>query len=208
MVTVPNATEQPRILRYSNVAVAFHWVTVALVVTQAVLGFAFAEAARGAAYATLFQWHKTLGVLILLIVLARLAYRLKEPPPPFPVELPKWERIVAVWNHRIFYFLLIVLPPIGFVAASGLAEGPTTPFVGGINVPVVPGIDKATGELFAEIHGTLAIILLVLIVLHIAAALKHQFYDHWRVSGRMPPFHAPDEEAVIGQGSAARSPEG
>ena len=208
MVTVPDSTEQSRILRYSNVAVAFHWITVALVVTQAALGFAFAEVARGAAYGTLFKWHKTLGVLILLVVLARLAYRLKEPPPPFPVELPKWERIAAVWNHRIFYFLLVVLPPIGFLAASGLAEGPTTPLIAGISVPVVPGIDKGTGEFFAEVHGTLAIILLVLIVLHIAAALKHQFYDHWRVSGRMPPFQAPDEDAVIGQGSAARSPGG
>ena len=61
----------------------------------------------------MFAWHKTIGALILVLALVRLAYRLKNPPPPFPPELPRWERIAAVWNHRAFYFLLIVLPLTG-----------------------------------------------------------------------------------------------
>src|SRR3546814_20830283 len=66
-----------------------------------------------------FTWHKTIGATILILSLICLAWRLAHKPPPFPIELPRWERIAAVWNHRIFYFLLIVLPLTALLAVSG-----------------------------------------------------------------------------------------
>jgi len=156
---------------------------------------------EGPARDAVFIWHKTVGVVILLLVLARLAYRLRNPPPPLPPELPAWERFAAVWNHRLFYTLLIAMPIVGFIAVSGFANGPTTPIAGGIEVPVIPGISRDTGELAGEVHEWAAYLLVALIVLHIAAALKHQFVDRWRGSARMPPFVAPHGEPVaIGQG--------
>ena len=108
MASVPEAIPQHPIRRYSNTAVALHWITVALVLTQVVLGFAFAEFMdRGPAQARVFAWHKTLGALILVIALIRLGYRLSNPPPPFPPELPRWRRNAAVWNHRAFYALAV-----------------------------------------------------------------------------------------------------
>src|SRR3954453_10894847 len=98
MASVPEAVPQDPIRRYSNSAVAFHWVTAALVLTQVVIGFAFAEfMEKGPARSELFAWHKTIGALILLLTLARLGYRLKVPPPPFPTDLPRWRRVAAVW---------------------------------------------------------------------------------------------------------------
>lgn len=210
MATVPEAVPQDPIRRYSNVAVAFHWITVLLVVTQATLGFAFAEfLPRGPARAEVFTWHKTIGPLILLITLARLWYRLKNPAPPFPTQLPHWERIAAVWNHRLFYFLLIAMPLVGLTAISGGADEPTTQLVGGIPLPLIPGVSEQTGELAGEIHEIAAYVLVALIGIHIAAALKHQFFDHWRVAGRMPPFQPPGgEEPIIGQGREALPVEG
>ena len=119
MTSVPETAPQDAVLRYSNTAVALHWITVALVLLQAYLGFTFALSEPGPARDGIFIWHKTVGVVILLAALARLAYRLKNPPPPFPPELPAWERISAVWNHRLFYTLLIAMPIVGFVAVSG-----------------------------------------------------------------------------------------
>ena len=132
MPSVPETAPQSAVLRYSNATVTFHWVTVALVLTQAYLGFTFALSDEGPARDEVFVWHKTVGMIILLLTLARLAYRLKNPPPPFPPELPAWERFAAVWNHRLFYTLLIAMPIVGFIAVSGFASGPTTPIAGGI----------------------------------------------------------------------------
>jgi len=200
MASVPDTAQQGRVLRYSNTAVTIHWVTVILVLAQVYFGFTFALSEPGPARDGIFIWHKTTGVVILLLTLARLAYRLKNPPPPFPSELPAWERFTAVWNHRLFYLLLIAMPIVGFIAVSGYANGPTTPLLGGLEVPVIPGISKETGDLAGEVHELAAYLLVLLILLHIGAALKHQFVDHWRGSARMPPFTSNGEPIVIGQG--------
>jgi cytochrome b561 len=203
MESVPDAVPQEPVHRYSNGAVAFHWVTAALVLTQVVIGFTFAEFMNdGPAKAQLFTWHKTLGAVILLLTIARLIYRLNNPPPPFPPELPRWERLAAVWNHRAFYFLLIVLPLTGLVAVSGKTHGWFTPLVGGIPLPVVPGISPGTGETSGDVHVVLVFTTIALLLLHVAAALKQQFFDRTRqVSGRMPPFHPKSGETPVPQQS-------
>jgi cytochrome b561 len=202
MASVPQAVPQDPIRRYSNTAVALHWITVVLVLTQVVLGFAFAEfMAKGPAKAEVFAWHKTLGALILIIALIRMGYRLANPPPPFPPELPRWRRIVAVWNHRAFYFLLIVLPLTGLLALSGLSPDGHTTLAAGVRIPIIPGIGRETGETSGDVHVVLVFTTIALLLLHVAAALQQQFFEHDRAAGRMPPFHAPDgEQAVVGQG--------
>jgi cytochrome b561 len=204
MHSVPEAIPQVPERRYSNIAVAFHWTTVALVLAQASLGFAFDNMDPSPARVELFTWHKTIGPIILLLTLARLAYRVANPPPPYSPDLPKWERIVGTWNHRIFYLLLILLPLAGLTAVSGQTTGATTPLVGGIPFPVIPGISKEVGEKAGDVHVALVFIFVALILVHAAAALKHQFVDRLPVAGRMPPFQVPrGEPAVIGQGSRA-----
>ena len=200
MTSVPETAPQDAVLRYSNATVAFHWITVTLVLLQAYLGFRFGWSEPGPDRDYVFLWHKTVGVVILLLTLARLAYRLKNPPPPFPPELRAWERILAVWNHRLFYTLLIAMPIVGFVAVSGYANGPTTPLLGGIEVPVIPGVSREAGDLAGEAHEIAAFLLVALILLHLGAALKHQFLDRWRGSARMPPFTSHGEPVAIGQG--------
>lgn len=195
------ARPQDELLRYSNVNVAFHWATAALVLFQIWLGLSFAEMAQGPDRTNLFTWHKTIGALILLLVLARLTYRLANRPPPYPPELPRWERVAGTWNHRLFYLLLIVMPIGGLVAVSGLSRGPTIELLGGVTIPKIPGISKELGELAGEVHAAAAWLLIALIALHVAAGLKHQFYDRNRAAGRMPPFRDPiDEPVVVGQG--------
>ena len=200
MTSVPETEPQDVVQRYSNVTVAFHWITVALVLFQAYLGFRFGLSKPGPARDDVFIWHKTMGVIILLLTLARLFYRWRNPPPPFPPELPTWERIAAVWNHRLFYILLIAMPIVGLVAVSGYANGPTTPLLGGIEIPVIPGVSRETGDVAGEMHEIAAFLLVALILMHAGAALKHQFVDRWRGSARMPPFSSQGEPVAIGQG--------
>ena len=183
--------------RYSNAAVTFHWVTVLLVVAQACLGFGFALSDPGPQRAELFTWHKTVGALILIITLARLTYRLRHPPPPYTPDLPRWEQISGTWNHRIFYALLILMPLSGLTAVSAHTKGMTTPLVGGIPLPVIPGVSESVGDAAGDFHVILVWILLLLIVVHAAAGLKHRFIDRIPSAGRMPPFSPPDGRPTV-----------
>jgi cytochrome b561 len=201
MSEIADAVSQDPILRYSRLAVALHWLTAALLVAQVVVGFTFHRVLeQGPQRAELFTWHKTLGATILVIALLRLLYRWMNPPPPFPPELPKWERLASVWTHRAFYLLLIIVPLTGLIAVSD-RPGVTTPLVGGIPLPTVPGINEATGDLSGEIHRFLVYATLLLLVAHIIAPLWHRFILRDRTTARMPPFRDPaGEPAVIGQG--------
>jgi cytochrome b561 len=199
--TVPESRQPNALLRYSNTAVAIHWITVVLVLFQIWLGLSFADMAQGPERGNLFTWHKTVGATILLLTIIRLTYRLMNPPPPYPPELPRWEQIAGTWNHRLFYVLLIGLPIGGLIAVSGHTDGPTTTLLGGVPLPVIPGVSKEMGETAGGIHSALAWVLIAFIVLHAAAALKHQFIDRDRYAGRMPPFRDPvSEPVVVGQG--------
>jgi cytochrome b561 len=178
--------------------VLLHWLTAAVVITQVVVGFLFAGMERGPDRAEMFTAHKTLGAAILLLALVRLGWRIANPPPPYPIELPRWERVSAVWTHRLFYVLLIVLPLTGLAAVSGgaSAEGrAATPLLGGMPLPLIPGISEDAGEQAGGVHELLVFVTLALVVLHVEAALKHQITGN-RAAGRMPPFKAPREEAV------------
>lgn len=198
MATVPEAVPQQPIRRYINAAVAIHWITALLVVTQVIIGFTFDNMERGPGRMQLFTWHKTIGVLILLMAIVRLVVRLKNPPPPFPPELPRWERIAAVWNHRAFYFLLFALPLTGLIAISGGGDQGTTSLVGGIPFPLLPGLSEAAGDASGDIHVILVFTTLFLLLFHIGAALKQQFVDRpGRTSGRMPPFRPRTGEPVV-----------
>lgn len=176
-------------VRYKSVAVAIHWITAALLLTQVWIGLQFADMAKGPTRDNLFTWHKTLGATILLLAIARLIVRLRNPPPPFPKDFPKWERFAAVWNHRVFYFMLFALPLTGLATVSAGSPGWTTPLIGGIPLPLIPGLHGIEG--IGDIHVVLVWTTLALLVLHVGAALKQQFIDKSDVADRMPPFHSP-----------------
>ena len=177
----------PAAIRYRSIVVWIHWLTAALVVVQIWLGFTFGDYPRGSPERTeLFSWHKTVGALILLMALVRLGVRLLNPPPPYPQDFPRWERALAVWNHRIFYVLLLILPLTGLAAVSGRAEDGTVPLLFGLALPAIPGIPKENS--FGDWHEWLVYTTIALVVLHVGAALKNQFVDRGPVASRMPPF--------------------
>jgi cytochrome b561 len=123
-----------------------------------------------------------------LLALARLGVRLVNPPPPYPQDFPRWERALAVWNHRLFYFLLIALPLTGLLAVSGRAEDGWVPLKFGLALPAIPGIPEKNE--FGDVHKVLVFTTLALLVLHIGAALKNQFMTGGPVADRMPPFRS------------------
>jgi cytochrome b561 len=177
-----------RAVRYRSIVVWIHWITALVVVTQVAVGFAFHRLFEQGTpeRAELFAWHKTIGALILILALIRLAVRLMNPPPPYPADEPKWKRFFAVWNHRLFYILLIALPLTGLAAVSGRAEDGSVPLQLGLKLPAIPGIPRENE--FGDVHEILVWTTLALVVLHVAAALYNQFVDRGPVAERMWPF--------------------
>ena len=183
----------PVAIRYRKIVMWIHWITAILVVMQVYIGFTFHRVLEQGTpeRAFVFGWHKTWGALILILALVRLAVRLLNPPPPYPSDYPKWKRFFAVWNHRLFYFLLIALPLTGLAAVSGRAESGWVALQLGLYLPAIPGI-PAKNE-FAGVHEVLVWTTLALVVLHISAALYNQFVDGGPVASRMWPFRAKRE---------------
>ena len=178
-----------RAVRYRKIVMWIHWITALLVVTQVALGFTFNEfMERGPARSEVFAWHRTVGATILILALVRLAVRLLNPPPPYPSDYPKWQRFVAVWNHRLFYVLLIALPLTGLAAASARAENGWVPLKFGLKLPAIPGISPDSDV--GDVHVVLVWTTLALVVLHVSAALYNQFWSPTNVADRMWPFRA------------------
>ena len=171
-------------VRYSHGAATFHWLTVVLVLAQIYVGFTFSDMARGTPERTeMFAIHKTLGATILIVTLLRLGYRLINPPPPYPSDMPKWDRFIAAWSHRVVYTVLIALPLTGLIAVSG--RGGMVDLLWGLQIPALPIGD---GELFGEVHEILVFTAIALVVVHVAAATYHHLIARDAASGRMPPL--------------------
>ena len=178
----------PVAVRYRKIVMWIHWITAILVIMQVYIGFMFHRVLEQGTpeRAYVFGWHKTWGALILILALARLAVRLLNPPPPYPSDYPKWKRFLAVWNHRLFYILLIALPLTGLAAVSGRAEDGWVALQLGLELPAIPGIPRENE--FGDVHEWLVWTTLALVVLHVSAALYNQFADRGPVAGRMWPF--------------------
>ena len=169
---------------YSAVARTFHWVTAALVLTMLPIGIAIATFDLGPAVEDpLYHIHRSMGALILVIVLARLIYRVFNPAPPLPSDIPALQQFAALFTHWALYALLIVQPIVGWIATSAY-RAPVL-FFWLFELPPIWQEDRPFSDAMFVAHRTMGIIIAVLICVHIGAALYHQFIRKDRVLSRM-----------------------
>jgi len=182
--------------RYGVISSSIHWATVVLVAALLLSGKVGDIETEGSGKA-LYYWHTSLGILVFLLVLARIVWRFVSPPPPLPKTTPSLTRRLAQTMHVAFYALLVALPLSGWLAASAESGAPVT-FFGLANLPrweLQMGApegrsgegENANEELFEETHEVLGNLLLILASLHVNAALKHHFFDKDEVLKRMLP---------------------
>jgi len=184
--------------RYATVAIALHWLIAAALVFQILLGWRMGEEEGPLAFA-LVQLHKSVGITILVLSLARLGWRLANPPPPMPDTMAGWEKALARVTHVGFYLLMIGMPLFGWVIVSTSRTGIPTEVWGVVPWPHIPGLSNLTGDAreevheFAEfVHSKAAWLLWGLLALHVAGALKHQWLsDDEPVLARMAPGARP-----------------
>lgn len=181
--------------RYSLVSIALHWTIAALILTQIPLGWRMSDLPFGQAKFELFQLHKSIGITILALSLARLAWRLTHPAPPLPDHMARWEKVFARATHVGFYIVMIATPLGGWVLVSATDLSVPTRIWGVIPLPDLPGFDSMGGgerrdiyQRVASMHSALAWFALGLLALHVAGALKHHFLDRDTVLWRMLPI--------------------
>jgi cytochrome b561 len=171
-------------LGYSAVARTFHWVTAALVLTMLPIGIAMATFDLGPEVEDpLYHIHRSIGALILVIVPARLIYRLFNPAPALPADMPAWQHFAALATHWALYALLIVQPIVGWIATSAY-RAPVL-FFWLFDLPPIWPEDRPFSEAMFVVHRTMGILIAVLICIHIAAALYHHFILKDQVLRRM-----------------------
>lgn len=177
------STDEPNALGYTRVARVLHWATAALVLLQLPLGIVIANEWGGKLQDLLYNGHKSIGALILPLVVARLIYRLTHRPPPLPADIPPAQKLAAQVTHWALYALLIVEPLLGWMGAS--AYPAPVPFFGLFNLPPLLGPNRALSEQLLSVHELVAFAIVALAALHIGAAMFHHFVRRDRVLVRM-----------------------
>lgn len=187
--------------RYHPVSRALHWLVAALVFGQIALGFWMLSIPKSppGLRADWFNVHKSIGLTVAVLIIARLAWRRRHPPAPLPEAMPAWQRRAAGANHALLYALLILQPTWGYLGST-FTRYPVKYF--GLTLPHWGWDSPALKDLFSALHLGTAWLLGAAIALHVAAALKHKLVDRdgvfermWPATGSAQPGH-PDSPRI------------
>lgn len=178
---------------YSPVGVGFHWIMSVLVLFQLGWGVYMGTMAVGADKLDGYSLHGSVGLLILILAALRLLWRIVIPGPVNDADEPGWQATAAHLTHYAFYLCFFAMPISGWAMWSAMGNAEPLAIAGVIpwpNLPfetLPPTLQWAIIEWAGAIHSGLAAALAVLTALHVAAALKHHFWDRHDVLVGMLP---------------------
>ncbi len=127
--------------------------------------------------------HEPIGMTILVLGILAIIWRLCNIKPLFLFSMPEWEKTAATIVHILLYVTIIVMPLSGLLMS--IAAGYPPSYFGLFTVPAFLPVNKALSTILYDVHATTAIIIVVLVVIHILAALKHHFINRDHVLKRM-----------------------
>ena len=182
--------------KYTNVAIALHWLIGIAILFMFILGWFMTELPKESAKTTSFDifnlglmtWevpkeesprafyfnlHKSIGLTILMLIVLRMYWRFTHRPPAFLNSMKLWEKRLAKATHHSLYLLMFLIPLSGIIMSAGSKYG-----IKWFGIKVIPGFDdKAIRELFFEFHEIFGLLLLLLLIFHILGAIKHSIID-------------------------------
>jgi cytochrome b561 len=171
---------------YGTVARQFHWIMAVLIIVMIPVGLAMTqEGLPRPTQNALFILHKNLGALLLVLIFARLAWRLLNPPPPLPASVPPLQALASQVVHWGLYLMILVM------AASGYARvrlgGFPIEYLDAIGVPPLLPENERLAEVAKSVHATAKFGLGGLVLVHVAAAGYHGLVVRDGVFSRMWP---------------------
>lgn len=171
--------------RYSTSSIVLHWLIAILIVAAFAMGWYMTDLRISPTKLKLYSWHKWLGVTIFGLVAFRLLFRFLKGVPSYPDTMQTWEKQVANVMHAALYGLMVAVPLSGYLYTY--AAGFPVVYLGLVELPPLMSPNPEWKEFLKESHELLTTAMLVLVGLHLAAALKHHFINKDGVLQRMLP---------------------
>lgn len=169
---------------YGTIAKTFHWLVFLFVLVNFSLAASFEivpENYQGITYNT----HKLVGLTILLLMCLRFLWTMSNPKPLLPFDTPGWQRLAERVVHWLFYIVLIGMPVAGWIGSCAAGRPPHF-FSYSLNLPIAQ--NKWIASIAFDFHEALAWVLIILLTIHISAALYHFFIKKDRILQRMLPY--------------------
>jgi cytochrome b561 len=172
---------------YTATAIGLHWLIAALMICGFALGWVMTSI-HGITPAKLryVSWHKWIGVTVFALATLRILWRATHRAPPLPRGMPAWQKAGAHIGHALLYVLMIAIPVTGYLFS--MASNVPVVYLGIVPLPRLIAPDPTLKVVFKTAHLILNYSLAVLVVAHVAAALKHQWVDRDGLLARMLPF--------------------
>jgi cytochrome b561 len=181
--------------RYTGPAIVLHWLIAIGIIANVALAWIWPHLAD-AQVRPAIDTHKSIGITILGLAIMRLLWRLTHRPPPLPTRYQRWEITASHVTHWLLYLLIFVMPLTGWIMDSAYKDAATHPMfwfglfewprIGAI-LHMAPGSREWVHTVFGAAHVTASYVLYLLFTLHVAGALKHQWWDRERELQRMMP---------------------
>jgi cytochrome b561 len=168
---------------YTATARTLHWLTASLVLINLPLGLVIGNNWGGPLQDPLYNLHRSIGALIIPIILVRVVYRLGHPPAPLPDDIPRWQQRAASATHYALYALLVAQPFLGWIGTSAY-RAPIIVF-GLFELPPIWPEDRAFSDQVLLVHAVTGLAIACLLAAHIGAALHHHFIRKDRILMRM-----------------------
>jgi cytochrome b561 len=163
-------------MKYPLLSRVLHWLMAAIILFLLGLGIYMVDFLNKEApnRMDIYNLHKSLGALVLALIIVRIANRLIKKAPALPESMPKVEKILAHLAHVALYLLMIAVPLSGYLM-SNLFGYPVGFF--GIELPKIAETNFELGKFFHEAHEVLPYVMLGLVALHVLAVVKHRLFD-------------------------------
>lgn len=186
---------------YGSVSKLLHWGMAIIIIGLLIVGMIMVDMPTSPDRFKIYGFHKAFGILVLVLVGLRLAWKYYNVFPVLPESMTAWEKYLARAGHATLYFLMFAMPLSGWAMSS--AAGLPVSFFGLFILPDLVAPNQKLKADMMDMHGVLAWCLVGMILLHAAAALLHHFYYKNNVLLRMLPFtkkgrYAQDSDTMAG----------
>jgi cytochrome b561 len=171
---------------YTQVARALHWITALAVLGMLGLGLWMTGLPLGFTKLYAYNWHKWIGLSVLVLTLGRLLWRWRHPPPPLPDSVVRWEAMLAPIAHWALLVLLLAMPISGWLENS--AAGVSVVWFGYVPLPDLVPRDQGLSEALKTAHYIFSRLLIGVLVLHVGAVVHHDVLRRDGIFRRMWPF--------------------
>jgi cytochrome b561 len=179
--------------RYPTASIILHWFIAILIIAAFILGSYMTDLRISPTKLKLYSWHKWLGVTILGFVAIRLLVRLFKGAPSYPDSMQRWEKQAANGAHIGLYLLMFAVPLSGYLYSY--AAGFPVVYLGLFELPALIDPNPDWKDRLKDVHEILTKCMLALVLLHFAAAMKHQLINKDGILQRMLPTNSKKESA-------------